>query len=137
MWEMYIITRLDAVVTAFTVLLAFSAIGTVAGFAIYYGNKVALGSPSRYSSVEFVKAWVEAGKGWVKIFTPIMVASMIAVTLIPSTREALMIFGVGSTYEYIKSSDVAKQLPDKTLDFLNAWIEKETEDMQNGNYNRQ
>ena len=50
---------------------------------------------------------------------------------IPSTKEAMLIYGIGGTLDYIKSNDKAKQLPDKCIDALTRYldsIEKENKD---------
>lgn len=60
---------------------------------------------------------------------------LIAQVFIPSTNEALIIYGVGGTIDYVKSSDKAKQLPDKAIIALDKYLEsinKETE--KSGNY---
>ena len=43
---------------------------------------------------------------------------------VPSTKEALMIYGIGSTIEYLKSNEKAMQLPDKCINALDAWVEE-------------
>ena len=55
---------------------------------------------------------------------------------IPTTNEALMIYGVGGTIDYVKSNETAKQLPDnyiKALDKLVENLTKEENQKQNGN----
>ena len=50
---------------------------------------------------------------------------------IPSTKEAMLIYGIGGTLDYIKTNDKAKQLPDKCIDALTRYvdsIEKENKD---------
>lgn len=51
---------------------------------------------------------------------------------IPATNEALMIYGVGGTIDYVKSNETAKQLPDKCIKALNKWADNlnEEEDIQ-------
>ena len=46
---------------------------------------------------------------------------------IPTTNEALLIYGVGGTIDYIKSNDTAKQLPDKCIKALDKWVENLSE----------
>ena len=41
--------------------------------------------------------------------------------------EALIIFDVGSTIEYIKSNETVKQLPDKAVIALDKWLESVSE----------
>ena len=55
---------------------------------------------------------------------------------IPTTNEALMIYGVGGTIDYVKSNETAKQLPDKYIKALDKWAEnltKEENQKQNDN----
>ena len=55
---------------------------------------------------------------------------------IPTTNEALMIYGVGGTIDYVKSNETAKQLPDKYIKTLDKWVEnltKEENQKQNEN----
>ena len=42
---------------------------------------------------------------------------------IPSTKEAMLIYGIGGTIDYIKSNDKAKQLPDKCIDALTRYVD--------------
>ena len=55
---------------------------------------------------------------------------------IPTTNEALMIYGIGGTIDYVKSNETAKQLPDKYIKVLDKWVEnltKEENQKQNEN----
>ena len=47
---------------------------------------------------------------------------------IATTNEALMIYGVGGTIDYIKSNETAKQLPDKCIKALDKWAENLTKE---------
>lgn len=58
-----------------------------------------------------------------KILTPICVIVWIIYTLIPTTKEALLIYGVGGTIDYIKENPTANQLPDKCVKALDKWID--------------
>ena len=55
---------------------------------------------------------------------------------IPTTNEALMIYGIGGTIDYVKSNETAKQLPDKYIKAFDKWVEnltKEENQKQNDN----
>ena len=55
---------------------------------------------------------------------------------IPTTNEALMIYGIGGTIDYVKSNETAKQLPDKYIKAFDKWVEnltKEENQKQNNN----
>ena len=47
---------------------------------------------------------------------------------IPTKNDALLIYGVGGTIDYIKSNDTAKQLPDKCIKALDKWADSLNED---------
>ena len=61
---------------------------------------------------------------YLKIFAATFIITLTVKAFVPSTKEALMIFGVGSTIEYLKSNEKAMQLPDKCIDALDAWVEE-------------
>ena len=42
--------------------------------------------------------------------------------LTPTKDEALLIWGVGSTIDYVKENETIKQLPDKCVNALDAWV---------------
>ena len=47
---------------------------------------------------------------------------------IPTTNEALLIYGVGGTIDYIKSNDTSKQLPDKRVKALDKYLDNLTKE---------
>ena len=49
---------------------------------------------------------------------------------IPTTNEALMVYGIGGTIDYIKSNETAKQLPDKCIKALDKWVDNLNEEKQ-------
>lgn len=64
---------------------------------------------------------------WVSVFMNI---------LIPTTNQALLIYGVGGTIDYIKSNDTAKQLPDKCVKALDEYLDNLTKE-ENQKENKQ
>ncbi len=54
---------------------------------------------------------------------------------IPTTNEALMIYGIGGTIDYVKSNETAKQLPDKYIKALDKYLDNinKEEEEQNDN----
>lgn len=45
-----------------------------------------------------------------------------------TTNEALMVYGIGGTIDYIKSNETAKQLPDKYIKALDKWVDNLNEE---------
>lgn len=48
----------------------------------------------------------------------------------PTKREFYEIYGIGKTIEYIESNEQAKQLPDKVVNILDAWLDDYIKDEQ-------
>ena len=49
---------------------------------------------------------------------------------IPTTKEMLLIYGVGGTIDYIKGNDTAKGLPDKAVKALDKYLDELSKDKQ-------
>lgn len=50
--------------------------------------------------------------------------------LTPTKDEALLIWGVGSTIDYVKNNETIKELPDKCVNALDAWVESLSDDKE-------
>ena len=61
---------------------------------------------------------------WLKRFVVCGVIAAMASIFIPSTKEMLLIYGVGGTIDYIRKNDTAKQLPDKCIKVLDCFADK-------------
>ena len=57
---------------------------------------------------------------------PMAIFFIISFILIPTTNEALTIYGVGGTIDYIKQNPTAKQIPDKCINALDKWVDSWT-----------
>ena len=58
----------------------------------------------------------------------VTIVSCVINVFIPTKNDALLIYGVGGTIDYIKSNDTAKQLPDKCIKALDKWVENLNEE---------
>ena len=58
----------------------------------------------------------------------VFVVSIVCNVFIPTKNEALMIYGVGGTIDYIKSNETAKQLPDKYIKAFDKWADNINEE---------
>ena len=65
------------------------------------------------------KKWIRNAKRCAVIFF----VSVFINIFIPSTKQALLIYGVGGTIDYIKSNDTSKQLPDKCVKALDKYLD--------------
>ena len=110
MSEIYWITRLDGLNGLLGGIITISAISLVL-FMIFYlvGKEEGLENTQTYK------------KGF-KCSLPIFITSSILCAFTPSKEDMFLIYGVGGTIDYIKQNDKAKQLPDRCIDALDAWV---------------
>lgn len=115
MEELYWITRLGNIQGFFIALTAISgSLISVFSFAL-------LINMSEKDSTEFQKKAI-------KRITPVLIISILGIVFTPTTKEALMIWGVGGTIDYVKSNETAKQLPDKCIEALDKGIDSLNEE---------
>lgn len=110
---LYWITRFDSLRMVFdTILISSGILGGVLIIALIIGN------------TEIEDRIFKSILKYLKIFVVTFIITLTVKAFVPSTKEALMIYGVGSTIEYLKSNEKAMQLPDKCINALDAWIEE-------------
>ncbi len=113
MEEIYWLTRVGELDTALAVICGISFVSSVLlGFAYMMTSNVESERKLRTK----LKRWLVG----VFAFSSI---SFIGGLFTPSTKELLLIYGLGNTIEYVKSNDKAKHLPDKVVDALNRYVE--------------
>ena len=113
MGEIYWITRFDSINTCATVFLILSAIVTTV-FIISTIISMADGDSEKELNL---------CKKCLKISSSILVVCILIEVFVPTTKQALLIYGVGGTIDYIKANPVAKQLPDKCVNALDKWVD--------------
>ena len=59
-----------------------------------------------------------------KITFPIALISALGLILVPSTKDALIIYGVGGTVEYLRDNSTAQKLPDKCVEALDKFVDE-------------
>ena len=62
-------------------------------------------------------------KKLLKVVVPVFTISLLIEVFIPTTKEALVIYGVGGTVDYLKANPTAKKLPDKCINALDKWVD--------------
>lgn len=125
METMYWITRLDALNITFGILLIISIFGTIA---FIIANII-----SATSEFEDVREGAKMVKQKLALFVVIFIISMIGCIFTPNTNEALVIYGVGETLEWIKDNDKAKQLPDKAIEALSLYLDNINAELKENN----
>ena len=127
--EIYWITRLDAISDFLTIIAIVSFLISVvmAAFAMY----------NRFEADDYAEGgnyyncYMQRFKIFLKYFKRsilVIIVSCVINVFIPTKNDALLIYGVGGTIDYIKSNDTAKQLPDKCIKALDKWVENLNEE---------
>ena len=57
----------------------------------------------------------------------------IGLVFVPKTNEALLIYGVGTTIDYVDNNETIKQLPDKAVQALDKYLDSFNKDGENKN----
>lgn len=117
MWELYFITRIGIIhgltIPVFTLSILTAIICYIVSIVEddYTGENVC---------TEWQKSKLR------KFANKMFIVFGISVTInviTPTTEQAYLIYGVGSTIDYIQDNPKAKQLPDKCIDALNRWVD--------------
>ena len=121
----------------FCIMLAFVSIVCLSLFiAFFIDKKDSAEKYKRYNADVFKTDLEDAIIGanrWKKlifIVLPITFIAIIGAIFIPIKNEAYMIYGLGGTIDYLKENPQAKQLPEKTLQMLNAWENNQIKNLQ-------
>ena len=131
--KMYWFTRLSAITTALETILIIS--GFLAGAALILWVIVYLSDPEYISDGEESKRrFLKIGSKTLCISIIIFVIGLIGRAFIPTTSEALVIYGVGESVEYLQHNKDAVQIPDKALQALNKYLDEAIGDKKNSNY---
>lgn len=121
METIYWIQRLGQINTIAWIAFALSLTAMIICFLL-----TCINSDSKYA-LESEKRDYYRGKKGMKIAPWFVGISMLIGIFTPSEKDLYVIYGVGGTIDYIKSNDTAKKLPDKVVNALDAWIDKQTE----------
>lgn len=133
--ELYWITRFDGISAFLSLIAVLSIITTIVLFFIgiikrSYADIYLECDESWKRDIGIYKMCLYWSKRCVIVFFVSVFMNM----LIPTTNEALLIYGVGGTIDYIKSNDTVKQLPDKCIKALDKYLDNLTkEEKENSN----
>ena len=122
---MYWITRLTAMQNFFMAIFVISIMATIiiGAFLLATCDDSGAKEPDYHRSVK--KAFV------IGIF--LAISGGLGSTFIPTTSEGLLIYGVGTTIDYIDNNDTIKQLPDKAVQALDKYLDSLNKDNENEN----
>lgn len=129
MTEIYWITRLDAISDFLTIIAIVSFLISVvmAAFAMY--NRFE--ADDYAEGGKYYNCYMQRFKIFLKYFKRsilVIIVSCVINVFIPTKNDALLIYGIGGTIDYIKSNDTAKQLPDKCIKALDKLVENLNEE---------
>ena len=111
MSEIYWISRLDYICNLFIVLsIIFGTVIVVGGFTLVVSDR----SDNDYPTILKI----------VKRSILILGFSLLGVIFLPNTKQAYMIWGLGGTIDYIKSNETVQKLPDKTVQYLDKFLDE-------------
>ena len=108
MSEIYWITRLDYIQGIATASIIITGLFTLAALIIICDE---------------TEECLKRGRNILKFSIPSLLLGILLLSFVPNTKEAMLIYGIGSTIDYIKSNDKAKQLPDKCIDALTRYVD--------------
>ena len=111
MWELYLLTRLGMI---FPILIIIAAIAGV--ISVVAGIDILSEGDVERSTKIFKRSAVA------------LAISVLGVIVIPTKEDMLLIYGVGTTLDYLQDNEKVQQLPDKCVDALDAWVESLSEE---------
>lgn len=121
--DMYWITRLSSIHDAFLFVFIIAAI--VAGFT---GIIILLIGDDKDDHACFKRV----KKYFITAFVAVVLGG-IGLVFVPKTNEALLIYGVGTTIDYVDNNGTIKQLPDKAVQALDKYLDSLNKDGENKN----
>ena len=121
--EIYWITRLDLISGWLIGFAVISAIVTFIAIVAYIGNR----SDYEKYCQDAYKRWAEFSSKLFKISLTCFLVFCSSSILTPTTNEAMLIYGVGTTIDYVKQNNTLQQIPDKCINALDAWVDSLTE----------
>ena len=127
--EIYWITRLDAISDFLTIIAIVSFLISVVMVAFAMYNRFE--ADDYAEGGKYYNCHMQRFKIFLKYFKRsilVIIVSCVINVFIPTKNDALLIYGVGGTIDYIKSNDTAKQLPDKCIKALDKWVENLNEE---------
>ena len=120
MWLVYLLMMLDSAEILFIIIAALS--GLCLGIFTILTIIGSCEDPERWDSFS-ERAKIIFKKG-LKISLWIFIPSLFLGLFLPNSKQAAIIYTAGSTIEYIQNNEKIQELPDKTVDCLNKFIDE-------------
>ena len=129
--EIYWITRLDAICNFLTTIAVLSFVISVVIGAFAIHNRFV--ADECLEGGKYYNCHMQRFKMFLNYFKRSIIVTLVLIVInifIPTKNDALLIYGVGGTIDYIKSNDTAKQLPDKCIKALDKWVDNLNKEKQ-------
>ena len=129
--EIYWITRLDAIGNFLTTIATLGFVISVVMCASAIHNRFV--ADNYEEGGKYYNCYMQRFKIFLNYFKRSIIVTLVLTTInifIPTKNDALLIYGLGGTIDYIKSNDTAKQLPDKCIKALDKWVDNLNEEKQ-------
>jgi hypothetical protein len=133
--ELYWITRFDAINTLLLIAMIFGWIAVAIFSIIYYtSNGQAIFEESREykSRAKEFRGYANTCIKGLRYAIPLTLLNTVLFVFTPTTKEALLIYGVGGTIDYLKENPTTRQLPNKCIQALDKWVDTLGEDNDKG-----
>lgn len=117
--EIYWITRLYLISGWLIGFAIIAGLVTLIAIVSYIGNR---SDYERYGG-EGTKRWQDFCSKLFKISFSCFLFFVTSSILTPTTKEAMLIYGVGTTIDYVKQNNTLQQIPDKCINALDAWVD--------------
>lgn len=127
MWLVYLLMMLDSINILFNIITALSGVCLIIFTILTIVG--ACEDPEKWDSFS-EKAKIIFKKG-LKISLWIFIPSLFLVLFLPNSKQAAIIYTAGSTIEYIQNNEKIQELPDKTVDCLNKFIDEYLNEYEN------
>lgn len=127
--ELYWITRLDFICNFLTAVTVISFL--ISAFTVVFVVCNRIEADNYKKGSENWNYYMQRFKMFLSYFKRFIFVAIVACFInlfIPTTNQALLIYGVGGTIDYIKSNDAAKQLPDNCVKALDKYLDNLTKD---------
>jgi hypothetical protein len=115
--EIYWISRLDAILTVMGIICTLSVVALIG-----------LGIMAWIDSQDEVFMSNKVRKKLFGRFSLVLIIVIPILIFVPSSKEAMVIWGVGKTIDYVQDHETFKELPNKCVKALEAWAESLNED---------
>lgn len=119
---LYWITRLDGINFASTIICILAVILVIA---LSIALTMFCNDASEYEKgTEEFKKNKKKWRKWIMESSLIAIIFLIMSVFVPTTKDMLIVYGVGGTYDWVKDNDKAKELPDKCIEAIDKLMDE-------------